>query len=201
MILGLTGSVGSGKSTVASILEELAGAVVIDADAIAHQVQSPGGTAYADIVAAFGPEILDSDKTINRRRLGTQVFGDETKRRLLNSIMHPRVREEELRLLDEHRNFPLVVLMVPLLLENRMEDLVDRVVVVTVSEGERKRRLFERSGMTPEEVERRLAAQMPDTEKVKLADVVIDNSGTLAETRQQVQGVLTDLGIPARPGR
>lgn len=201
MILGLTGSVGSGKSTVASILEELAGAVVIDADAIAHQVQSPGGSAYAEIVAAFGPEILNADGTIDRRRLAAQVFGDEARRHLLNSIMHPRVRDEELRLLDEYRTHPLVVLMVPLLLENRMENLVDRVMVVTVSEAERKRRLFERSGMTPEEVDRRLAAQMPDAEKARLADVVIDNSGTLAETRRQVREALQKLGVAIPDGR
>lgn len=201
VILGLTGSIGSGKSTVSRMLEELAGAVVIDADAIAHQVQAPGGSAYADIVAAFGSHILNADSTINRQKLAEEVFGDESKRRQLNSIIHPRVRDEELRLLAQFRERPLVVLMVPLLLENRMQNLVDRVVVVTVSGDERRKRLFHRSGMTSQEVDRRLSAQMPEAEKVRLADIVIDNSGTPAETFQQVRDALTALNVPVLPGR
>ncbi len=181
------------------MLEELAGAVVIDADSIAHQVQAPGGSAYADIVAAFGSDILDSDGAIDRRLLGARVFGDESKRRLLNSIIHPRVREEEIRLLSEYRERPLVVLMVPLFFENRMEGLADKSMTVTVGEAQRRQRLYERSGMTPDEVDRRLAAQMPDAEKTRLADVVIDNGGTLEQTRRQVREALGRLGIVTHP--
>lgn len=172
------------------MFKDLAGAYLIDADEIARQVQGPGGSAYEDILNAFGREILLPDGSINRRRLAEIVFSDNEKRQLLNSIVHPKVRTEEIRLLRAHHADDIVVLMVPLLLENRMQSMVDRVVVVTVDEASRRRRLFERSGMNADEVEKRLAAQMPDDVKVKLANYVIDNSGTLEETRRQVEGVL-----------
>lgn len=184
---------GGGKSTVAQMLQELGGAVVIDADAITRQLQMPGGTAYADIVRAFGPEIVAPDGTIDRARLGSLVFGDGDKLKLLNSIVHPKVRAEELRLLGENQGKPLVVLMVPLLFENKMQGLADKTLVVTVDEQTRRRRLRERDGMSDEKIARRLAAQMPDAEKAKLADYVVDNSGTLSETREQVLKVLQDI--------
>jgi dephospho-CoA kinase len=183
------------------MLEELGGAIVIDADEIARRVQSPGGTAYDDIVTEFGREILAPDGTIDRRKLAAIVFTDAARRERLNRIVHPRVRDEETRLLERHRERGLVVLEVPLLLENGMQHLADRVVVVTVDEAERRRRLFARSGMTPGEVERRLAAQMPQEEKVRMAHHVIDNSGTPEETRGQVLDLLAGLGIGADEGR
>ena len=166
---------------------------MIDADAIAHQVQAPGGPAYGEIVKAFGSAILQDDGSIDRARLALLVFGDQSKRKLLNSIVHPRVRAEELRLLEEWRHEPLVVLMVPLLLENRMQSLVDHVVVVTVDEENRRERLWKRSQMTPEEIGRRLAAQMPDAEKIRQADYVIDNSGPLDSTREQVARIVEQV--------
>ena len=190
MILGLTGSIGSGKSTVARMFEEQGSAVVIDADAIARQVMEPGGSAYKKVVTAFGPGILEADGRINRKRLAEIVFGDAEKRLLLNSIVHPCVRDEEIRLREQHRQHPLVVLMVPLLFENAMEHLADKVAVVTVDEESRLRRLYERSQMPADEVARRLAAQMPDQEKIRLADYVIDNSGTLEQTREQVRAII-----------
>ena len=200
MILGLTGSVGSGKSTVAKLFEELGGARVIDADAIAHQVQVPGGSAFPEIVQAFGPAILAENGSIDRGKLATLVFGDQSKRKLLNSIVHPKVRTEELRLLDEWRHEPLVVLMVPLLLENRMQHLVEKIVVVTVDEENRRKRLWERSQMTPGEIERRLAAQMPDAEKVRQADFAIDNSGSLQSTRDQVAQIIERISKAPHSG-
>lgn len=177
------------------MFKELGGAEIIDADEIAHQVQAPGGAAYEDIVKAFGSGILAPDASIDREKLASRVFGDEQERARLNSIVHPKVRLEEIRLLHEHRSEPLVVMMVPLLLENRMQGLVDRVVVVTVDEENREKRLFERSGMTRGEVQQRLAAQMPEAEKVRMADIVIDNSGSMGNTRDQVKMILGQLGV------
>jgi dephospho-CoA kinase len=190
VILGLTGSFGSGKSTVARMFEELGEARVIDADAIAHQVQTPGGAAYQEIHEAFGSGILCPDGTIDRRKLASIVFSDNAKRELLNSIVHPKVRMEELRLLEEYRNTPLVVLMVPLLLENRMERLADRIAVVTVTEEARLERLRKRQPISVEEIGRRLATQMPDAEKARLADFIIDNGGSLESTREQVKKII-----------
>ena len=167
MIIGLTGSLGSGKSVVAEMLRDLVGAPIIDADAIAHEVQSPGGSAYGAVVDSFGRAILAADGTIDRQRLAAAVFADPEKRKLLNSIVHPRVREKELQLLELHRHEPVVVLMVPLLLENRMQELVDKVVVVTVDEESRCSRLAARSGMQPEEVRRRLAAHARSIPKAR----------------------------------
>jgi dephospho-CoA kinase len=193
MILGLTGSVGGGKSTVARMLQELGGAVVIDADAITRQLQAPGGEAFAEIVRAFGPEIVASDGTIDRARLGSLVFSDGEKLKVLNSIVHPKVRAEELRLLGENRDRPLVVLMVPLLFENKMQGLAGKTLVVTLDEATRRKRLRERDGLSDEKIARRLAAQMPDAEKAKMADYVVDNSGTLNDTREQVLKVVQEL--------
>lgn len=194
MILGLTGSLGSGKSTVASLMEDLAGAHVIDADAITHAVQQPGGAAYGPIVELFGPEVVRPDGSLDRARIASIVFSDPEQMRRLTEIVHPAVRREELRLLEAHRHEPLVVLMVPLLFENGLERYVDRTVVVTVGEAARRERLIAR-GMTADDIERRLAAQMPETEKARRADHVIDNSGTLEATRAQVVALLQALGV------
>jgi dephospho-CoA kinase len=194
LILGLTGSLGSGKSTVARFLEDLGGARVIDADEIAHQLQAPGGGAFDEIVLAFGSGILDCCGRIDRKKLASIVFADQARLQQLNSIVHSKVRVEELRLLNEYaQSHWLVVLMVPLLFENRMEHLVDRIAVVTVDEANRLKRLHERSGMLPDEVKRRISAQMPDEEKVRRADFVIDNSGSLDDTKEQVKSLVEQL--------
>lgn len=179
------------------MLQELADAKIIDADAIARDVQSPGGAAYEEIVEAFGREILNDDGTIDRAKLAAIVFGDRTKLERLNAIVHPKVRARELALLQEYRNEPLVVLMVPLLLENKLQDWVDSVVVVVADEEVRRERLRRRSGWTDSEITRRSEAQMPDREKVRLADYVIDNSGTLDETRRQVKRMLASMKAQA----
>mgnify|MGYP000178213562 CR=1 FL=1 len=194
MILGLTGSLGSGKSTVARMLTELGGARVIDADAITHAVQQPGGPAYEPVVELFGPEVVQPDGTLDRARIASIVFADPEQMRRLTAIVHPAVRREELRLLEAHRGEPLVVFMVPLLFENGLDRYVDRTVVVTVGEAARRERLVAR-GMTPDDIERRLAAQMPEAEKARRADYVIDNSGTLEATRAQVKALLETLGV------
>ncbi len=201
MILGLTGSVGSGKSTVAGMIAELSGAPVIDADEIARSVQKRGGAAFDEIVAEFGPEILGPDGEIDRLRLAQIVFSDRRKLERLQAIVHPKVRDEEIRLLEKYANQPLVVFMVPLLFENGLEKLVDAVLVVVTEDGVRRTRLKQRSGWSDSEISRRLAAQLSDAEKMRRADFVIHNSGTLAETKKQVRQVLQKLGIPCVDSR
>lgn len=196
MILGLTGSYGSGKSTVAEMMRSL-GAAVIDADQIAHDVVQPGQPALDDIRRAFGPEVILPDGTLDRPALSRLVFRSPEKRRLLESIIHPRVRERELALLHLHRDHPLVVLNVPLLFENQMESLCDLTCVVTVDETERERRLQRRDHATREHIQQRLQAQMPQDEKARRADLVIDNSGTPDATRRQVESILERL-LPKR---
>ena len=191
-VLGLTGSFGSGKTTVARMFEQ-AGAKVIDADAIARRVVAPGSPALREIADLVGHEILTSDGQLDRPALAERIFRDETLRRKVNAIVHPRVREIELEQLGRLSDEPLVVLSVPLLLENEMEDLVDYVVVVAVDESVRRERLRRAGRWTDKQIAARLAAQMPQEEKVARADFVIDNSGSLAQTRQQVEAVLQAL--------
>jgi dephospho-CoA kinase len=180
------------------MITELVGAPVIDADEISHQVQSPDGAAYAELIEHFGREILAPDGTIDRRKVAGLVFADRARLAELNAIMHPKVRAEELRLLDEYRHKPLVVFMVPLLFENGLDSLVDRVAVVVTKDEVRRERLKRRNSWSDSEISRRLTAQWPDDEKVRRAHFVIDNSGTLEETREQVIRMLRTLGMNFR---
>jgi dephospho-CoA kinase len=170
-----------------------AGAKVIEADEIARQVVEPGSPALKEIVDLLGQQILQADGRLNRALLAERLFGDEALRRRVNAIVHPRVREIELQQLEQWRNEPLVVLCVPLLLENQMERLVDRVVVVTVDDRVRVERLKDRDGLTEGQIAARLRAQMPQAEKVARADFVINNSGSLDETQRQVEDVLKEV--------
>lgn len=199
MILGLTGSLGSGKSTVAGMLEEMGNARVIDADAISRSVQEPDGPAYGPILKEFGPGVAGDDGRLDRKQIAELVFADPKRLERLNSIVHPIVRREELRLLEEWAGEPLVVFMVPLLFENGLDRYTDTVAVVTVPDEVRLARLAASRGMSREEVERRLASQMPQAEKVRRADHIIDNGGSIEETQRQVAGLLDKLGI-ARQG-
>ncbi|MCX7625074.1 MAG: dephospho-CoA kinase [Candidatus Sumerlaeaceae bacterium] len=200
MILGLTGTIGSGKSTVARMIHELSGAPVIDADEIAHRVQLPGGPAFREILNEFGHEIVAPDGSIDRQKLGEIVFRDEAKLKRLNEIVHPKVRDEEIRLLEQLRARPLVVFMVPLLLENGLQAKVDRVAVVVTNDSVRRQRLKQRNGWSDSEIDRRLSAQWSDEEKMAFADFIIDNSGSLDETREQVRYMLVALGVQPAPG-
>jgi dephospho-CoA kinase len=199
-VIGLTGSFGSGKTTVAELFER-AGARIIDADRIARQVVEPGAPALKQIAELVGPDVLTAEGRLDRVALAERVFRDEALRRRVNAIVHPRVREEEERLLEHWRAEPLVVLNVPLLLENRMESLVDYVVVVVVDEAARFERVRARGGLTDEQIRARLAAQMPQEEKIARADFVIDNSGTREETQRLVYHLIKQLAPQLRlPG-
>lgn len=186
-IIGLTGSIASGKTTVATMLREM-GAVVIDADAIVHDLQRPGTPVFAAIVREFGPGVLRADGSLDRQALGRIVFADPGRRRSLEAIVHPAVRAEIWRQIEHHRRAgrTAVVLDIPLLYESGWDRMVDEIWVVYVDAETQKARLMARSGLSAEEAEARIAAQMDLEEKARRAHRVIDNRGTLDATRAQV---------------
>ncbi|MDR4226707.1 dephospho-CoA kinase [Bacillus mojavensis] len=192
LVIGLTGGIASGKSTVANMLIDK-GITVIDADIIAKQAVEIGMPAYRQIIDEFGEDILLENGDIDRRKLGALVFTNEQKRLALNSIVHPAVREEMLKRRDESiaNQETFVVLDIPLLFESKLESLVDKIIVVSVTKELQLERLIKRNQLTEEEALSRIRSQMPLEEKVSRADNVIDNSGTLEETKQQLEEILS----------
>jgi dephospho-CoA kinase len=201
VVIGLTGGIGSGKSTVARMFAQR-GATVIDADAIVHELQAPGMPMVDELVAAFGPGILTADGALDRKALGAIVFQDEAARLRLNAIVHPQVGAEFARRLGAALNAkaPLVVLDIPLLLEGRVSGKgsaaarsVETTVVVWVREAVQIERQMTRDGCTRAEAEQRVRAQLPLDRKRELADHVIDNSGSMADTERQVRALCDQL--------
>lgn len=189
-IVGLTGSIASGKSTVARMLEEL-GAEIVDADQIAREVVAPGSPLLDEIRSEFGDDVVAADGSLDRKRLGEIVFSDETARRRLEGLLHPEIgRLSRERFEDaRRRGVEVVVYVAPLLIEaGRMGD-VDEVWVVDVSEGTQLERLVRRDHCTEEEARRRIAAQMSTREKKRFAHRVIDNDGEPSRTEQEVRRV------------
>jgi dephospho-CoA kinase len=184
--VGLTGGIGSGKSTVVGMLREL-GLPVIQADDVAHELIAKGQAAYKEIVSAFGRDILQSNGEIDHARLAAIVFPSRPKLDRLNQIVHPRVLKHTNRWLKEQQREGAAVAIVeaPLLVETGYHRKFDRLVVVWCRPEQQRERLVKR-GMSAEEAERRTAAQVPAEVKQRLADDLIDNSGTLANTRKQV---------------
>ncbi len=190
-VIGLTGNIACGKSLVAKMLEEL-GAKIIDADRIARIVVERNEPAWREIVEKFGREILNPDQTVNRSRLGEIVFGSEEKRMELNRITHPRIIGRIKELVEEYKkqNVRVVVVEAALIVERGgLKPLIGDLIVVTADEETQIRRLIERNGFSREGAIARIKSQMPISEKVKHATYVIDNSGTLEETRKQVEEV------------
>ncbi len=190
-VFGLTGGIGSGKSSVAARFRDR-GLPVIDADQLAREVVAPGSAGLAAIVAAFGKEVLDADGGLDRARVADIVFNDEEKRRTLNAITHPRVRDLALGRVMElgEDGEPLCCYEVPLLIESGLTDTLRPIVVVSVSEDVQVARTVKRDSSSEAQARARIAAQMPLADKVKLADYVIDNSGTPAELRERADEVL-----------
>lgn len=207
LIVGLTGGIASGKSTVGGFLREH-GAVVIDADRVAHEVMAPGGAAYDDVVDRFGRDVLDHDGRIDRVRLGAVVFADPQARRDLEARVHPRVREE-IRAWIEATDAPdgIAVVEAALLVETGAHREYDRLVVVRCSRATQIRRLAERDGMSPREAERRLDAQASLESRLAVADYVVDTDTDLGRTRRETEEVWRklvgdrDAALSRRPGR
>ena len=192
-LVGLTGGVGSGKSTVAEMMREL-GAEVVDADEATHAVYEPGNPGFDAVVREFGEAYVDAGR-IDRSRLGELVFRDDDARRRLNSIVHPLVRDWMAQRTAEaaERGAEVVVQDVPLLFENGLERLFSSVVLVYVPEELQVERLVSGRGFAPERARAMIAAQMPIENKRGLAHHVINNSGTREETQAQVKAVWKQL--------
>ncbi len=193
-VIGLTGNIGTGKSTVMAILAEL-GAAGIDADKVAHQVMLPGEPAYAQIVAEFGPELAPNGGPINRTQLGQIVFSDPAALARLESIVHPAVTLR-IRQLVASAQAPAVVIEAIKLLEAGLSvHLCDKIWVVTAPRAVQIRRLMATRGLSEAEAILRIDAQPPQEEKIARADVVIDNSGSLEEVRRQVENAWHSIAL------
>ncbi len=190
--VGLTGGIAAGKSAVARRLAEL-GAVLIDADAIARAVVEPGTPGLAAIVEAFGEGILSGDGALDRPALGALVFADGKARETLNSIVHPLVRAEAARLRAEAPEDAVVIQDIPLLVETGQGANFDMVLVVAAPLEERLRRMIQDRGMSEADALARIAAQASDAERAAVADIVIENSGTLEQLRDKVTEIWESL--------
>jgi dephospho-CoA kinase len=193
-LVGLTGGIASGKSTVAKILERL-GAAVINADDLSREVVEPGKVAWQEIIDAFGTGVLQPDQTLDRQKLRTVIFSDRDGRKKLEAIIHPRVRalaEERIR---EHTaaGYSIIVYEVPLLFEGKLHEWLRPVILVACDVDTQRSRLQERDHLTQTEAQKHIDAQMSLAEKRRLADYVIENDGNLEELEQQVQVVLKKI--------
>ena len=198
-LLALTGGIASGKSTVAAMLRDR-GAVVVDADAIVREVQSPGSPVLDAIAREFGVDVIDADGNLDRAALGGRVFGHPDRLAALNALVHPAVREEsERRFRAAFAEDPTAVVVydVPLLAEARGGDAWDLVVVAHAPADLRVRRLVENRGMTERDARARIGSQASDEERLALADVVIDTAARLDDTRRQVDDLWERIA-PAR---
>ncbi|ANT57557.1 dephospho-CoA kinase [Bacillus sp. FSL R5-0820] len=193
LVIGLTGGIASGKSTVSQMIKEK-GIRVVDADIIAKEAVSKGAPALHQIVQTFGEEVLLPNGELNRQQLGAIIFSDEEKRKKLNAIVHPEVRKEMLKQRDEgvSNQETFVVLDIPLLFESKLEGLVDRIIVVYTTPDLQLSRLMNRNDLSEEEALNRIHSQQPLEEKCQKADRVIENTKDLAFIRKQLENILNE---------
>ena len=193
LVIGLTGGIASGKSTVSQMIKEK-GIQVVDADVIAKEAVSKGSAALHQIVQTFGEEVLLPNGELDRQQLGAIIFSDEEKRKKLNAIVHPEVRKEMLEQRDEgvSNNETFVVLDIPLLFESKLEGLVDRIIVVYTTPELQLSRLMNRNDLSEEEALNRIHSQQPLEEKCQKADRVIENTKDLAFIRKQLENILNE---------
>jgi dephospho-CoA kinase len=195
LIVGLTGGIASGKTVVSQILRE-EGAYIIDADQIARELVQPHTATWNELIKVFGKEILQEDGSVHRKRLAAQVFFDPEQRHLLNQILHPRIKTEmDRRVKEIGRKDPsaIVVIDAALLIELGTHREMDKVILVTSTEKQQIERLTERDGVGQEEAQRILSSQMSLEEKLKVADFVIRNEGSLEETKRRAKEVFQEL--------
>lgn len=193
-LVGLTGGIASGKSTVAKILQSL-GAAIVNADDLAREVAEPGHEAWKEIVASFGADILQSDQTLDRQKLRTLIFNQPEARKRLESIIHPRVRalaEERIRQYAA-AGYPVVIYEVPLLFEGNLQEWLRPVILVACDVKTQTARLQKRDHLTVADAEKHIAAQMSLKDKRRLADYVIENNGSLEDLERQTRQILEKL--------
>ena len=187
LTIGLTGGIASGKSTVAAMFAEQ-GAAIIDTDVIARELVVPGQPALEEIQAQFGDSIVRADASLDRRALREIVFADAVKRRRLEAILHPRIRDEALRQAAAATS-PYRIIVVPLLVESPMQDLMDRILVVDCDQRVQAERLHERDEESEEQVRRMIASQASRAARLAIADDIIKNDRSLHDTRLQVEAL------------
>ncbi|MDP3091573.1 MAG: dephospho-CoA kinase [Nitrospira sp.] len=195
ILVGLTGGIATGKSTVAGMFKRC-GAVIIDADALAREVVQPGKPAWREIVNAFGKTVLNPDRTLNRPALGAKVFGHPAKLRQLEQIIHPRVAREQIRLTKQAaRKDPkaIVIYDVPLLFEAGIDTRMDTTIVVNADRETQIARLKKRNGLSRAEALRRIKSQMPLTNKCRRADYVLDGTLSLPQLKNQVRSLYRSI--------
>ncbi|MEL4025806.1 dephospho-CoA kinase [Lysinibacillus endophyticus] len=196
MIIGLTGSIASGKSTVANMLKEY-GFPIVDADLVARQVVERGSETLQKIAGVFGPEVITPEGAMDRAKVGSIIFHDESKRKVLNDIIHPAIRAEMLRQRDEHvaNGAKTVIMDIPLLFESKLQHYVEKILVVSVNEETQLKRLIERNRLNEEDAKARISSQLPLSIKEQGADAVINNNGSIEETRQQLEDILNKWNV------
>ncbi|WP_108671250.1 dephospho-CoA kinase [Peribacillus acanthi] len=195
-VIGLTGGIASGKSTVSEMIKHL-GFVVIDADVAAKMVVQPGQPALSKIIKAFGNDIVNEVGELERVKLGSIVFQDDEKRQILNSIVHPAVRkymkdQQEIAFLNGEK---IVFLDIPLLFESDLTHMVEKVILVYVDEKIQLERLMKRNGFSEFEAMNRIKSQWPLKDKIERSDAVINNNGTIEETKRQLLSILREWDI------
>ena len=193
-LIGLTGGIASGKTTVAKILKRL-GAAIVDADALSREVVEPGRAAWNEIVATFGRAVLQADQSLDRPKLRATIFNNPDARKKLESIIHPRVRAlaEERIAQYAASGYDIVVYEVPLLFEGKLHEWLRPVILVACHVDIQRQRLQERDRLSAEEAQKHIDAQMSLEEKRRLADYVIENNGNLEDLERQVQAVLIQI--------
>lgn len=193
-ILGLTGGIACGKSTISAYLKEF-GLPVIDADECSRVVVEKGSIGFEKLTEIFGNKILENDGTLNRKALGQIVFSDSEQLSLLNSVMEPLIREEISRRLNQENNADLVVLDAPLLIEQHYDKICDFIMTIDVPKKIQLERLIERDNLSEDEAKSRIESQLSSRERNGFADVVIDSSGTVEQTRKQVIKWLKTINV------
>ena len=200
LLVGLTGGIGTGKSTVARMLEKR-GAVVFDADVLARQAVAPGTPGFGQVVERFGPNVLAPGGGLDREALASIVFSDPAARRDLEGIVHPEVRRMFAEGCEEYRDSDrVVVFSAPLLVETGMHTAFDLLIVVSAPVATQIERLMRDRGMAERDIQARIAAQLPLEAKAEVADILVDNEGSLEDLERRIERVWRDLDAQARAG-